>query len=129
MIFLTMFAPTIVAAQEVGNTYEALKAGGSPYFTAKIEDLTEKLQLNIDQQSKIKPIAEQEVGYLEQIRANPVLSKKDKLKRVKAIVSDSDSQMKSVLSTEQWQKLQVLRKEQKNEISQMIKQNKVDQKQ
>ena len=43
---------------------------------AKMENLTQKLQLNPDQQAKLKPIAEQEVGYLEEIQLNPVLSKR-----------------------------------------------------
>jgi len=124
-----MFAASIVLGQETANKYDVLKTGGSPYFTAKIENLTEKLQLNTDQQAKIKPIAEQEVGYLEEIRGNSALSKKDKLKKLKTIVNNSDTQMKSMLSPEQWQKLQTLRKEQKSELSQLVQQSKADQKQ
>ena len=129
VILLTMFAASIVLGQETANKYDVLKTGGSPYFTAKIENLTEKLQLNTDQQAKIKPIAEQEVGYLEEIRGNSALSKKDKLKKLKTIVNNSDTQMKSMLSPEQWQKLQTLRKEQKSELSQLVQQSKADQKQ
>jgi len=124
-----MFAASIVLGQETANKYDVLKTGGSPYFTAKIENLTEKLQLNTDQQAKIKPIAEQEVGYLEEIRGNSALSKKDKLKKLKTIVNNSDTQMKSMLSPEQWQKLQTLRKKQKSELSQLVQQSKADQKQ
>ena len=129
VILLTMFAASIVLGQETANKYDVLKTGGSPYFTAKIENLTEKLQLNTDQQAKIKPIAEQEVGYLEEIRGNSALSKKDKLKKLKTIVNNSDTQMKSMLSPEQWQKLQTLRKKQKSELSQLVQQSKADQKQ
>jgi len=124
-----MFAASIVLGQETANKYDVLKTGGSPYFTAKIENLTEKLQLNTDQQAEIKPIAEQEVGYLEEIRGNSALSKKDKLKKLKTIVNNSDTQMKSMLSPEQWQKLQTLRKKQKSELSQLVQQSKADQKQ
>ena len=129
VILLTMFAASIVLGQETANKYDVLKTGGSPYFTAKIENLTEKLQLNTDQQAEIKPIAEQEVGYLEEIRGNSALSKKDKLKKLKTIVNNSDTQMKSMLSPEQWQKLQTLRKKQKSELSQLVQQSKADQKQ
>src|SRR5882762_9621284 len=129
VILLTMFAASIALGQETANKYDVLKTGGSPYFTAKIENLTEKLQLNTDQQAKIKPIAEQEVGYLEEIRGNSALSKKDKLKKLKTIVNNSDTQMKSMLSPEQWQKLQTLRKKQKSELSQLVQQSKADQKQ
>jgi len=86
------------------------------YFTSRIENLSEKLNLTSDQQTKMRPILEQEMGLLEQIRANPVLSKKDKVKRLQAIVGGSDNKMKSFLSAEQWQKLQGLRKDQKAEL-------------
>ncbi len=100
------------------KTADAVRAGGSTYFTAKLDNLTQTLRLTPDQQTKIKPIAEQEVAYLEQIRANPVASRQEKLKRLKDIVQTSDTQMKPVLSPEQWQKLQTLRKQQKEQLKQ-----------
>jgi len=45
-----------------------------------------------------------------------MLSKKQKVKRLQAIVSGSDNEMKPFLSAEQWQKLQGLRKDQKAEL-------------
>ena len=109
----------IEAAQNANATSDTLKAGGSTYFTAKIENLTQQLQLNPDQQAKIKPIAEQEVGYLAEIRGNPALSKKEKLKKLESIVRNSDTQMKPNLSPEQWQKLQTLRKDQKQQLKEL----------
>jgi len=90
-------------AQDAHST--VLPAGGRSYFTAKMENLTQKLQLNPDQQAKIKPIAEQEVGYLEEIQLNPVLSKKDKLKKLNAVLHNYDERMKAVLTSDQWEKL------------------------
>jgi len=57
-----------------------------------------KLQLTPDQQIKTKPVAEQEVGYLEEIRANPVLSKREKCKpEVKAVPPAGASSFEDVV--------------------------------
>jgi len=106
-------------AQNEDPRVTALKKGESIYFTAKIQNLTDKLDLTPDQQRKLRPIAEQETAYLEQIRANPVLSKKDKLKRLRTIVHGSDQEMKSFLSAQQWQTLQALRKTQYAELKEL----------
>lgn len=96
----------------------ALKVGGTPYFTTKMENLTTKLELTADQQAKLKPIAEQEVGLLEEIRGNSLLSRKDKIAKLEKIVLDSDKRMKPWLSEQQWEKLQALRREQKEQLKQ-----------
>ena len=123
ILTLLILASSLAAGQTADTPYHALKAGGSTYFTTKIENLTQKLQLSPDQQTKIKPVAEQEVGYLEEIRANPVLSKREKLKKLELIVRNSDTQMKTVLSSEQWQKLQSLRKQQKQQLKEFATHN------
>jgi len=103
-------------SQSDNSVVASIKNNQGRYFTTRIENLTEKLSLTSDQQTRMRPILEQEVGYLEQIRGNPALSKKEKVKRLQSIVQRSDNEMKSFLSTEQWQKLQVLRKDQKAEL-------------
>jgi Spy/CpxP family protein refolding chaperone len=102
-----------MSAQSEDATITALKRGGSTYFTAKMQNLSDQLHLNASQETKLRPIAEQETAYIEQIRTNPVVSLNDKFKRLQEIVRGSDKQMKPFLSPEQWQKLQSLRKEQK----------------
>ncbi len=111
-------APAFLCAtpQTEAQSVAALKEGGSAYFTTKIENLTNKLDLTPDQQEKLRPIAEQEVGYLEEIRGNAVLSKEQKIKKLEEIVRRSDQQMKPFLSADQWEKLEALRKEQKEEL-------------
>jgi len=119
VLLIALLALASAAAQDNAKTESVLKAGGSTYFTAKMDNLTEKLQLSPDQVTKIRPIAEQEIGYLEQVRANPVVSRKDKLKRLKEVVAKSDTEMKPILSADQWQKLQTMRKEQKQQLKEM----------
>jgi Spy/CpxP family protein refolding chaperone len=103
-------------SQSDNSVVASIKNNQGRYFTSRIDNLTEQLSLTPDQQRRMRPILEQEVGYLEQIRGNPVLSKKEKVKRLQTIVQGSDNQMKSFLSEEQWQKLQGLRKGQKAEL-------------
>jgi len=99
----------------------AIKAGASPYFTAKMENLTTKLNLTPDQQTKLKPIAEQEVNLLEEVRGESGYTQKEKLAKLQKAVLESDKQMKPWLSAEQWQKLQALRKDQKEQLKQYAK--------
>jgi hypothetical protein len=122
IVILLLICPAWAQApQYSGNPPDSSAAIGSTYFTAKLENLTQKLQLSTDQQAKMKPITEQEIGYLQEIYGNPVLSKGEKLKKLKEIIRGSDTQMKSFLSSEQWKGLQDLRKEQKSELTRMFK--------
>jgi len=112
------FSATLSSGQT--TPLSAAQQGATPYFTAKMENLTQKLNLTSDQQQKLKPIAEQEVGSLEEIRGNPVLTKNEKLSRLESVVRRSDKQMKPFLSAEQWGKLQNLRKEQQEELKRVV---------
>jgi hypothetical protein len=47
----------------------------------KMDNLIRKLQMNLDHVTKIRPIADQELGCLEEIRGNPALSQQEKLTR------------------------------------------------
>jgi len=92
----------------------------SKYFSMKLQRLSEGLNLSESQQTKIKPILEQEAGEAGQIVANPSLSSEAKLKRLEKMVQSSDKKLRPVLSTEQWQTLQGIRKEQKKDLPQLV---------
>ena len=85
------------------------------------KNLTSKLNLTPDQQTKLKPIAEQEVNLLEEVRGESGYTQKEKLAKLQKAVLESDKQMKPWLSAEQWQKLQALRKDQKEQLKQYAK--------
>src|SRR6516162_5621520 len=116
LVGLIVWASFAIAAcagpQTDSPEVSAIKAGASPYFTAKMENLTTKLNLTPDQQTKLKPIAEQEVNLLEEVRGESGYTQKEKLAKLQKAVLESDKQMKPWLSAEQWQKLQALRKDQ-----------------
>ena len=94
----------------------------SQYFSMKQQHLSETLNLTQDQQTKIKPILEQESGEAGQVLGNPALSQEDQLNRWEKIVRSSDAKLKPFLTQAQLAKLQELRNEQKQELKRMIAQ-------
>ena len=86
----------------------------------KQQHLSEALGLTDDQQAKIKPTLEQESGEAGTILWDPVLSRKDKLKRYEKLVVASDAKIKPILSTTQVDRLLELRKQQKAELRKLI---------
>lgn len=99
------------------------KAPGQ-YFTMKMQNLTENLNLTEDQQTKIKPIVEQERGEVGASCFTPTIPRKERIKRWEKIVLASDTKMKPILTSAQWQKLQDLRKDQKQDLKKIMEQEK-----
>ena len=97
------------------------KAPGQ-YFSMKLQNLTQTLDLSDEQQAKIKPALEQETGEVSQILKNPALTRNEKLERFEKIVRSSDAKMKPVLSSTQLQKLEQLRREQKENVKTFVAQ-------
>ena len=95
------------------------KAHGQ-YFTMKQQHLTEALGLTEDQQVRIKPTLQQEAGEAAAFLWDPVLSRKEKLKRYEKLVADSDAKIKPNLLPTQVDKLVELRKQQKAELKELV---------
>lgn len=104
-------------------TFDLSKAPGQ-YFTMKMQNLTENLNLTEDQQNKIKPIVEQERGEVGAACFTPTIPRKERFKRWEKIVQVSDTKMKPILTSAQWQKLQDLRKDQKQDFKKILEQDK-----
>jgi hypothetical protein len=102
-----------VISSDSGPDYSKLP---SQYFSMKLQNLSQALNLSEEQQKKIKPIVEQEAAEMGRFWANPVLSFDDKVKGWEKVVRTSDKQLKPFLSADQVQKLQEMRKEQKEEL-------------
>ena len=96
------------------------------YFSQKLRHLSEKLGLTPGQQAQIKPILEQEAGEAGQFISNPVLSSKDKLRKLETIVRSSDQKLKPILSADQWQTLQELRGQQRRELRESLSEKSKD---
>jgi hypothetical protein len=95
------------------------KAQGQ-YFTMKQQHLSEDLNLTDDQQARIKPMIEQEAGEASMFLWDPILSRKEKLKRYEKLVAASDAKIKPNLSPTQMDKLLKLRKQQKAEMKGLV---------
>jgi len=100
----------------------------SQYFSMKMQNLSETLDLSREQKAKVKPIAEQETGEVSQAIFNPVIPRKERLARWEKIVRKSDKQMKAFFSEAQWEKLQEMRKQQKRELKELVEQADANQK-
>lgn len=90
------------------------------YFSMKLQNLSESLNLSEDQQRQIKPILEQESGQLQQYWGNPTVSQKDKLKEWEKVVRSSDQKIRPLISDEQWRNLEAMRKQQKQELKKRV---------
>jgi hypothetical protein len=105
------------------STIDLSKAPGQ-YFTMKMQNLTENLNLSDEQQAKIKPIVEQERGEVGAECFTPTVPRKERFKKWEKIVLASDTKMKPILTAAQWQKLQDIRKEQKQDLRKILEQEK-----
>src|SRR5215469_13936879 len=99
----------------------------SEYYSMKLRNLSENLDLNEDQQTRIKPILEQEAGELNYVWGNPALSQKDKLDKLRQAVHTSDRKMKPLLTHAQWDKLETMRQQQERELNQRLQEEKAEQ--
>ncbi|MFZ0292157.1 MAG: hypothetical protein WAL52_01020 [Candidatus Sulfotelmatobacter sp.] len=98
----------------------------SQYFAMKEQHLTEALGLSEDQQVRIKPTLEQEAGEAAAFLWDPMLSRKEKLKRYEKLVAESDAKIKANLLPTQVDKLQELRKQQKSELKKLVSKQSAD---
>ena len=78
---------------------------------AKLEAISQQLNLTPQQKAKILPILADEGPKVAAIKNNNSLSKIQKIQQIKAIHQQTAPQMKAILSPEQYQKLQGIRQQ------------------
>jgi protein CpxP len=78
---------------------------------AKLEAISQQLNLTPQQKAKILPILADEGPKVQAIKNDNSLSKIQKTQQIKAIHGQTDPQMKAILSPEQYQKLQAIRQQ------------------
>lgn len=84
---------------------------------AKLEALSQQLNLTPEQKVKLLPVLKEEVPKLEAIKKNTSLSGIQKMKQLRAVHDQSAPQLQKILSPAQYQKLQDIRQQ---EIRQAI---------
>jgi Spy/CpxP family protein refolding chaperone len=82
----------------------------------QLTELTEKLQLNDQQQKALTPIVAQRDKAIKALLANTSLGKLQKLRKVEAIQTNFREQAAKVLTADQYKKLQALQAERRQKL-------------
>ena len=78
---------------------------------AKLQAISQQLDLTPQQKVKVLPILADEGPKVEAIKNDNSLSKIQKVQQLRAIHQQTDTQMKAILSPAQYQKLQAIRQQ------------------
>ena len=81
-----------------------------------MKELTEKLQLNEQQQKALTPVVAQRDKELKALKADTSSSKLQKLRKLEAIQTNFKSQASKVLTPEQSKKLEALQAERRAKL-------------
>ena len=100
----------------------AQKVDEYSYFSTRLARINDQLHLTADQQTKLKPMVEQETGLMEQVYGNPVLSRKAKLKKYWAIIRKTNDKIRPILTTDQLQAFDNVQTEQKQKYDELMRQ-------
>jgi periplasmic protein CpxP/Spy len=78
---------------------------------AKLQAISQQLNLTPQQKAKILPILADEGPKVEAVKNDSSLSGFQKMQQIRAIHHQTDPQMKAILSPDQYQKLQAIRQQ------------------
>jgi len=78
---------------------------------AKLQAMTQQLNLAPQQKAKVLPILAEEAPKVEAIKDNSSLSNLQKVQQIRAIHQQTDPQMKAILSPAQYEKLKAIRQQ------------------
>ena len=86
--------------------------GMMPSVDDQIKHLTKKLNLSADQQTKLKPILEDQRKQMDAIHNDSSLSREDRFSKMQTIRQSSDTEIKGVLNEDQQKSFDKMREEQ-----------------
>jgi Spy/CpxP family protein refolding chaperone len=101
----------IAAALCLGMTVLLAQSSPAQGKSAKLEAISQQLNLTPEQKAKILPILADEGPKVQKIKNDNSLTRLQKIQQIKAIHQQTDPQMKAILSPEQYQKLQGIRQQ------------------
>lgn len=78
---------------------------------AKLQAISQQLNLTPQQKAKVLPILADDAPKVEAVKNNSSLSGIQKMQQIRAIHQQTDPQLKAILSPEQYQKLQAIRQQ------------------
>ena len=108
----------IAAALCIGMVVLLAPTSSAQSKAAKLQAISQQLNLTPQQKAKILPILADEGPKVQAIKNSNSLSTVQKIQQIKAIHRQSDQQMKAILSPEQYQKLQAIRQQTIREATQ-----------
>jgi hypothetical protein len=82
-----------------------------PTVDEQVKHLTDKLNLTADQQSKIKPILEDQRQQMETVRNDSSLSREDRMTKMRTIRESAASKIKDNLNDDQKKQYDAMRQE------------------
>jgi periplasmic protein CpxP/Spy len=78
---------------------------------AKLQAISQQLNLTPQQKAKVLPILAEEAPKVEAIKGDSSLSNLQKVQQIRAIHQQTDPQMKAILSPPQYEKLKAIRQQ------------------
>jgi Spy/CpxP family protein refolding chaperone len=91
---------------------------GMPTPEQRLDHLTKVLNLNSEQQQKIKPMLEQEQQQMQALHQDTSMTRPDRMSKARAIRQSTDDQIKSVLTADQQTKFTEMRERQRERMEQ-----------
>jgi protein CpxP len=82
----------------------------------QLKHLSKRLNLSDDQQTKIKPILEDEHKQMQQLWSDNSLSRQDRFSKMRGIRENSDAEIKKVLNEDQQKNFDKMREEQRSRM-------------
>jgi protein CpxP len=98
--------PNTSSAQDTNATGRAERRG--PMIQQRVERMTTELNLNQDQQTKVKALLENQAKQRRDIFN---LQRDERREKMRALMQDENKELKAILSTEQFEKWQKLREQ------------------
>jgi periplasmic protein CpxP/Spy len=83
---------------------------------SQLKHLSKRLNLSDDQQTKIKPILEDQQKQMQQLWSDNSLSRQDRFSKMWDIRENSDAQIKNVLNEDQQKNFDKMREEQRSRM-------------
>jgi len=99
---------SIAAALCFGTLVLAAPTSFAQTKAAKLQAISQQLNLTPEQKAKVLPILADEAPKVQAIKNDNSLSRMQKMQQIRAIHHQTDPQMKAILSPEQYQKLQAI---------------------
>ena len=112
-----------ILATTLATQLTVAQASGGPNkqeVAAKLEQMSQALQLTPQQKLQIAPILKQEAPQLEAIKSNTSLGPLQNAEQLKQVSSSIDAKIMPILNPEQQQKFQVMREQERQQMIQKL---------